>query len=458
MSDKPPERYKLLLVDDDKEFLEDALSVLSKDFDCVGVAEADDVLDAIAREDPDAVLLDLDFHGEPRGFDVLPLIREQSPFLPVVIWTETNDILAKMKAQDLGAFHFVNKAARSGDMQVVLDAAFRKRRALLVSRGMMAELDREWGDLIYASDEMAKVVEMARLAAASDQKVLITGETGVGKGAVAHEIHKNSERSSDQFVVVECAGITETLADNELFGHEKGAYTGANATVDGLCRAAHHGTLFLDEIGDMTPVIQAKIRRMLDDGSVRRIGGTKDLPVNARIIAATNRNLEKDVEEGRFRDDLFYRLNVISIHIPLLRDRRADIIPLALHFLGRHRTLEGEPYELSPDAAVFLEGHEWKGNVRQLKHVIDRACTLVRGPVITGSDLADGGDASGGIRSWAYIKRTALEKLEREAILRALAAAGTAKGAAGLLEVSSSFIFSVIKRRGIRDEDWKKRK
>ena len=456
MPDDPTERFKLLLVDDDRDFLEDAMAVLSDRFECVGVAEAEDVLDACDKHDPDAVLLDLDFHGEPKGFDVLPLVGEANPYMPVIIWTETNDVNARLNAQNLGAFFYVHKAARPGDMMVVLDAAFKKRRALLLSRGMLAELDREWGDLIYASEEMAEVVEMARLAAQSEEKVLITGDTGVGKGAVAHEIHKGSTRSSEQFVVVECAGIAESLADNELFGHEKGAFTGANVTVDGVCRAAHHGTLLLDEIGDMPMAIQAKIRRMLDDGYVRRVGGTKDIPVNARIIAATNRDLEQDVKDGRFRADLFYRLNVINIHIPPLRERRDDIIPLALHFLGRHRTPEGESYELAADAVVFLEGHEWPGNVRQLKHAIDRVCTLTAGPTITGGDLSDGGGSGGGLQSWARIKQAAIEKLERETVLRALAAGGTAKGASDLLQVSPSFIFSVIKRRNILEEEWKK--
>jgi transcriptional regulator with GAF, ATPase, and Fis domain len=321
---------------------------------------------------------------------------------------------------------------------------------------MLAELDREWGDLVYASDEMAEVVEMARLAARSDEKVLLTGDTGVGKGAVAHEIHRNSKRSSEQLVVVECAGIAESLADNELFGHEKGAFTGANMSVDGVCRAAHHGTLFLDEIGDMPMTVQAKIRRMLDDGYVRRVGGTKDIAVSARIISATNRDLEQDAKDGRFRADLLYRLDVIRIHIPPLRERRSDIIPLALHFLGRHRTPEGESYDLAPDAVVYLEGHDWPGNVRQLKHAIDRVCTLTAGPTITGGDLSDGGGRGGGLQSWALIKQAAMEKLERETVLRALAAAGTAKGASDVLEVSPSFIFSVIKRRNILEEEWKK--
>ena len=458
MSDERAERYKLLLVDDDREFLEDAIAVLEDKFECVGVGEAEEVLSACDRYAPDAVLLDLDFHGEPKGFEVLPSIKKQNPYLPVIIWTETEDVHARLKAQNLGAFFYVHKAARAGDMLVVLDAAFKSRRAQLLSRGLLAELDREWGDLVYASSAMAEIVDTARRAAASDEKVLITGKTGVGKGVIAYEIHRNSARASEQFVVVECAGITESLADNELFGHEKGAFTGAGTGVDGVCRAAHKGTLFLDEIGDMPYGVQAKIRRMLEDGHVRRVGGKRDIPVDARIIAATNRDLEKEVEEGRFRDDLFYRLNVIRIHIPPLSEHRDDIMPLALHFMGRHRTPEGEPYELSPDAAAFLEANDWPGNVRQLKHAIDRACTLSPGPVITSADFTGTKGEVAVIPSFASSKEAALEKVERECVVRALAAAQTVTGAADLLQVSKSFVHSVIKRRGIREEEWKKPK
>ena len=455
MHDETAVKNKLLLVDDDVPFLEDAVAVLSRDFDCLAVADPDDVLKTCDFEDPDVVLLDLDFAGEPVGFDILPSIKDANPFLPVVMWTETNDVHARLKAQELGAFYYVHKAARPGDLRVVIDAALRKNRALIANRAMRAELDREWGNLVYASDEMRKVVETAEKAAAADHTVLITGETGVGKGVVAYEIHKKSSRASQEFMVVECAGITEQLADNELFGHERGAFTGAYKREPGVCEAAHRGTLFLDEVGDMPASIQAKIRRVVEDNKIRRVGGQKEKVVDARIIAATNRDLEEDVEAERFRRDLFFRLNLVRIHIPPLSERKADIRPLAVHFLGRFTaSMEGD-YELSPEAILYLESRDWPGNVRELKNVVERACIMSDGPILTAEDFAGKKSEGAAIISWARRKQAALAKLEREAVLEALIAGRDKKTAAELLDMSRDFVFNVIKRRGIRDEEWK---
>jgi len=457
MPDEVKLKTKLLLVDDDVEFLEDSEVVLSRDFDCVSVSDPDNVLETIDREDPDVVLLDLDFHGEPRGFELLPLIKEANPYLPVIMWTETNDVEARLNAQELGAFYYVHKAARPGDLLVAIDAATRKNRALISSRAMRAALDREWGNCIYASDEMRRVVETAAKAAESDHRVLLTGETGVGKGVIAYEIHKRSARSSHQFVVVECAGITEQLADNELFGHERGAFTGAYKTEPGLCEAANRGTLFLDEVGDMPASIQAKIRRLVEHSKVRRVGALKEKTVDVRFIAATNRDLNRDVEDDKFRQDLLFRLNVVTIEIPPLRERKADIRPLAVHFLGAATASSEVTYELAPDAVLYLESRDWPGNVRELKNVIERACAMSPGPVLTAADF-HGNDGKGGaspIVSWARQKAALLAKAEREAVVRALIAAQNKTGAAELLDVNRDFIHNVIKRRAIRDDEWK---
>jgi DNA-binding NtrC family response regulator len=456
MSDDTAPKNKLLLVDDDRPFLEDAVAVLSRDFDCVAVADPDNVLKSCDVEDPDVVLLDLDFGGEPLGFELLPAIKGANPYLPVVMWTETDDVLARLRAQELGAFYYVHKAARPGDLKVVIDAALRKNRGLIANRTMRAELDRAWGNLVYASDEMREVVDMATRAAESDHTVLITGNTGVGKGVVAYEIHKKSRRASQEFMVVECAGITEQLADNELFGHERGAFTGAYDRQPGVYEAAHLGTLFLDEVGDMSASIQAKIRRVVEEGKVRRVGGQKEKPVDVRIIAATNRNLEEDVETERFRRDLFYRLNHMRIHIPPLSERTADIRPLAVHFLGAFTASAPVPYELSPDAVMYLESREWQGNVRELKNVIERACIMSPGPVLTAEDLSGRRGAAANIMSWSRQKAAKLARAEREAVLEALIAGQDKTAAADLLDVSRDFIHNVIKRRAIRDEEWKK--
>jgi DNA-binding NtrC family response regulator len=457
MHEENAERRKLLLVDDDKLFLDDMLVLLSRDFECAGVTEPEDVQKACEVEDPDVVLLDLDFHGEPIGFEILPKIKEDFPYLPVIMWTETNDVHARLMAQELGAFYYVHKAARPGDIQVVIEAALRKNRAMLANRAMRAELDRSWGNLIYASDAMHEVVEMAAKAALTEHNVLVTGETGVGKGVVAYEIHKRSSRASQEFVVVECAGITENLADNELFGHERGAFTGAFRREPGVVEAADRGTLFLDEIGDMPSSIQAKIRRVVEDSKVRRVGGHTEKTVDVRIIAATNRELEEDVEAQRFRRDLFFRLNLVRIHIPPLRERKGDIRPLAEYFLSRYRASADEQYELSPDAVMYLETQQWEGNVRELKNAIERACIMSPGPVITSEDFLGHRGNDVPIVSWQRQKNAALAKLEREAVLRALIVGQDKTAAAELLDVSRDFIYNVIKRRGIRESEWKKK-
>jgi len=452
-------KSRLLLVDDDREFLEDASSVLSRDFECIPVADPDDVLKTCDIEDPDVVLLDLDFAGEPVGFDLLPSIKNENPYLPVIMWTETNDVHARLRAQELGAFYYVHKAARPGDLEVVIDAALRKNRALLSNRAMRAELDREWGDCVYGSDAMREVVEMAAKAAEHDHTVLLTGETGVGKGVIAYEIHKRSSRARQEFVVVECAGITENLADNELFGHERGAFTGAYKREPGVCEAANRGTLFLDEVGDMPTKLQAKLRRVVEESRIRRVGAQREKPVDIRIIAATNRDLEADVENERFRRDLFHRLNIVRIHIPPLSERKADIRPLAVHFLGRYTASAEKPYEFSPDAILYLESRHWEGNVRELQNVIKRASIMSQGPVLSAEDLAGRKrDGDSPVIPWSRQKAAVLAKTEREAVVQALVAGQNKARAAELLDVSTDFIFNVIKRRGIREDEWKKPK
>ncbi|MBN2566074.1 MAG: sigma-54-dependent Fis family transcriptional regulator [Candidatus Eisenbacteria bacterium] len=454
MPDESKTKGRLLLVDDDEEFLDDAIVVLSKDFECTGVADPERVLKACEVRDPDAVLLDLDFDGEPLGFEILTRIKEENPCLPVIMWTETEDVRARLAAQELGAFYYIHKAARPGDVAVVIDAALRKARALMANRVLRAELDRAWGDIIYASDAMREVVDMAQRVAEQDDTVLITGETGVGKGLLAHEIHKRSARASHEFMVVECAGITEHLADNELFGHEKGAFTDAYRREPGVCEAANRGTLFLDEVGDMPLTIQAKIRRVVEDKKIRRVGATSDRTVDIRIIAATNRELEGDVADGRFRQDLFYRLNRVRIHIPPLRTRRADILELAHHFLAKHAMPDGTRFRLSPESTVYLEGQDWPGNIRQLRNAVGRACALARGDVLTPRDFSGDLEEMRALMDWDE----SFGEFERSTFLRALQIGGSIRKAAELMGVTKDKIFGVIRRRGIAVEEWKKDK
>ncbi|MBD3366730.1 MAG: response regulator [Candidatus Eisenbacteria bacterium] len=388
MSRNYDRRMRLLLVDDSIPFLETAEAILSGEFDVACVSDFDRVLDACADEEPDAVLLDLYYDGAPRGFEILTELLAEYPFLPVIMWTESESMEDELRSQELGAFHHVRKDARPGEIQVVVDAALRQRRLLIGERTSRREADRRWGEFIYASETMERVFSTLERIAASDQSVLITGETGVGKGLLAREIHRRSSRAAGPFAVVECASLPDTIVENELFGHEKGAYTGAVSQQIGSCEAADGGTLFLDEIGDMPLVSQAKLLRLADEGRFKRLGGRHERFADIRIIAATNHDLASEAENGRFRKDLFYRLNTFHIDIPPLRERREDIVPLAQHFAAEFVQGSRRGFSLSPAAELYLQSQRWDGNVRELKHTIERACVLADDRHLNPRDLA----------------------------------------------------------------------
>jgi len=392
MAHSPDRRRRLLLVDDSVPFLETAEAILSGEFDVACVSDPNQVLDACADKEPDAVLLDLYFDGAPRGFDILTELLAEYPFLPVIMWTESESMEDELRSQELGAFHHVRKDARPGDVQVVVDAALRNRRLLIGEKRSRREADRRWGEFIYASETMDRVFSSLEKIAASDQSVLITGETGVGKGLLAREIHRRSSRASGPFAVVECASLPDTIVENELFGHEKGAYTGAVSQQIGSCEAADGGTLFLDEIGDMPLVSQAKLLRLADEGRFKRLGGRHERYVDIRIIAATNHDLAREAESGRFRKDLFYRLNTFHIDIPPLRERREDIVPIARRFADGFVQGSRRGFSLSPAAELYLQSQRWDGNVRELKHTIERACVLAEDRSLNPRDLAVPGE------------------------------------------------------------------
>jgi two-component system NtrC family response regulator len=421
MSTKPDKQSKLLLVDNDEEFLDDAVAILSREFECVGVSDPDSVLARVDQEDPDAVLLDIYFENRcPLGFEILTDILKDHPFLPVIMWTEEDSVQGALEAQRRGAFHYVTKTPRPGDVMVVIDAALKQRRVLITNKALRTEIDRNWGDFIYASEKMARLFDKLDKIAASDHSVLITGETGVGKGLLAHEMHRRSSRSEEPFVVVECAALPETIVENELFGHEKGAYTGAVSRQVGSCEAADRGTLFLDEIGDMPMSSQAKLLRLADEGKFKRLGGARERSVDVRIVAATNRQLGEAVAKEEFRRDLFYRLNTFHIDIPPLRERREDIVPLAVHFASLRTHACGERFALSDPAQMFLQAREWPGNARELKHAVERACVMSESPVLSLHDFVLEGDGASQVLDYEAAKEQVLLDFKRSFVLEAL--------------------------------------
>jgi DNA-binding NtrC family response regulator len=453
MSNATRRKRKLLFVDDDQRLLEDAMAVLGRIFECVGESDPDRVLQACSEHEPDVVLLDVMFGDKPVGFDLLTRIRAEHPFLPVIMWTDDKGVEVGLRAQELGAFHTVRKTPSRGEIVPAVEACLRRRSTDIYVSALEHELGREWGSFVHASESMKELLDLAASAAQTELAVLITGERGVGKGVLAHEIHKRSGRAGRQFITVDCSGIAADIAERELFGHAAQAFSGAVSDRPGLCDAADGGTLFLDEIGDTSPGVQSNLRRLSQEKLYRPVGSTKDREADVRIIAATNRDLGRDIEEGTFRADLYDRLAGFRLHIPPLRERRDDILALADSFLAARCADTGCAFSFSPDARLYLESQDWPGNVRALELAVARACAIAQDDVITATHLAHRSDA--GPTAAGLDLSAALKCCEREQVTKALRAAGGDKTeAARLLGVSRMKVYRAIKDHGITDDDF----
>lgn len=391
MRSRMAERHKrkLLLVDDDAEFLADSALRFSSTFKCVTTSDFGEAVRLCEREDPDAVLLDL-LHqptGERRGFETLTALRGACPFVPVIMWTEDEEFQSRLEAQKRGAFWYVTKSAGADDIGIVLEAALDERRLRLENRTALDQVDAGWGAFVYASDAMRRLLAEVDRIAATERVILITGERGVGKGLLAREIHRRSRRPGP-FIAVDCPALSSSLFGSELFGHVKGAYTSADTDRTGLCEKAGRGTLFLDEVGDMPRETQVQLRLLADERAFRRVGGDRNKVLEARIIAATNMDLDALAAGGHFKSDLLDRLAEERVHIPPLRERPEDIPVLARHFVAAYSKETKKPLEIATDALFVLSQRKWDGNVRELRHAIERACVLAEGPVITAADLS----------------------------------------------------------------------
>jgi two-component system, NtrC family, response regulator AtoC len=381
------------------------------------VVTADDGLAAIARlEQPfDLVLTDMRMPGAD-GAQVVELVRRRWPLTPVVVLTAFGSIPGAVDAMRLGAFDYITKPLP--DPQTLRG---------VVARALQSQLPRGAdADLVVVDPAMVQVVEATRRVAVRDTTVLLLGESGTGKEVLARLVHEHSPRSAGPFVAVNCAALTESLLESELFGHEKGAFTGAVARHEGRFEQAHEGTLFLDEIGEMSAALQAKLLRVLQDKTFERVGGERALSVDVRLVAATNRDLHAEVRAGSFREDLYYRLAVFPIDIPPLRRRPADIVPLAEHFL---RLLTRGPSRTAPtlteDARAALAAHPWPGNVRELQNVMERSLVLSGGAPITAPILGlSAPTAAPAAVGEPPVEITTLKEMEKRAIQAALAAEG----------------------------------
>ncbi len=375
---------RVLIVDDDaslRRALADRLAFWGHAV--VEAQDGDEALAAAAREHVDLVLLDLAMPGRT-GMDVLREWHASGFEADVVVLTAQGSVESAVEAMRLGASDFLQKPADFELLRRAVDRSVEKRRLVSVNRAMAERLEAGTALVVGGSDGMRSLLETAARAAQANTTILITGESGSGKQVLAEYVHRKSPRAHGPFVYVNCVALSDELIESTLFGHERGAFTGAVARKEGRLEAASGGTAFLDEVGDITPRLQTKLLHFLETGEFERVGGTRTLSVDCRIVAATNRDLPESVRKGSFREDLYYRLNVIHLHVPALREHPDDIAPLAEAFLARYRGEVGRAdLRFAPRTLEALARYAWPGNVRQLRNAVERMAVLAPGRELT---------------------------------------------------------------------------
>jgi len=380
---------RILLVDDEPDMLENCSRILSRQgHTCMTAANGREALAVLEHEHPDLLVTDLKM-PEMDGMALLRQAHELDPTLPVIMLTGFATIESAVAAVKEGAFDYLPKNFSVDQLRVAVERALRHRGLQVENRNLRQQLQKTLGleNIVGRSPAMTQVFELVKKAARSEANILVLGESGTGKELIARAIHANSPRAGQPFVPVDCASLPEHLLESELFGHEKGAFTGAVRSKPGLMETAHRGTLFLDEIAELPAPLQVKLLRVLQERQIRRVGGTALVDVDVRVVSATNRDLRDAIAKGQFRDELYYRINVIAIQLPALRDRAGDVRLLAHTFLkqfGQERVTA-----MDDAAAQALERYAWPGNVRELQNVIERACALAEGPTVTVKDLPE---------------------------------------------------------------------
>jgi DNA-binding NtrC family response regulator len=416
---------RVMVVDDDPETLALLHEVVEKEGYQVKTAEdGETVLRQLGEWQPDLVITDIHMPGMD-GLALLAAIRERAPDILVILLTAYGSLKTAVDAIKAGAFDYLSKPFVVDDIRLVVRRALEHKKLLRENRSLRDQLRERYrfDNLVGSSPGMVGVYKMVARVAETDSTVLILGESGTGKELIARAIHANSARSSGPFVAIDTGSLAETLLESELFGHERGAFTGAVASKKGLLEQAHQGTCFLDEIADLSPVMQSKLLRSLQEREIRRVGSETPRAIDVRIIAASKKELKPLVEAGTFREDLYYRLEVVTIVLPPLRDRIEDIPLLSQYFVDKYgRTTEKPVAGISPEAMTLLTHYPWPGNVRELEHVIERAIALTPHPIITPEDLPETirkatAQDQARARGWAT-----LDELEKDYILRVLEA------------------------------------
>jgi len=442
---------KLLVVDDDSSHRTMLAAVLGEEgYEVTVAAGGEEALGILEDKVFDLVLLDLRMDGKG-GMEVLGEVSARLPGLAVVMMTAYASVETAVEALKMGARDYLTKPLDTDELKLTVARVLDHSRLETENRELRARLKEEYsfGRLVGTDSTMAEVVETLRRVAPTEATLLVLGESGTGKELAANAVHENSPRSSAPFVAVNCAAIPETLLESELFGYEKGAFTGAVGRKEGKIASAHGGTLFLDEVAEMSPPLQAKMLRFLQEREIQPLGSGATRVVDVRIIAATNRDLEEEVRQGRFREDLFYRLNVVPVKIPPLRERREDIPLLAQTFFEAYREKHRQTVKsISPEAVALLREQPWPGNVRELENSIERAVVLCRGDLLGPEDLFPGQPPSGGEGRLEDPYRSGLTLKEAEAELIRLAlerAGGNKTQAARDLGVSRQTLINRLK-------------
>ncbi len=379
----------IVILDDERDVADTWALLLQADgYRCLTTTDPYEALHALETDRPDLLLTDLVMPGLD-GMGVLEEAHKADPHLPVVMVTGQASLESAVAAIKAGAFDYVAKSASNAQLRLTIERALTKRRLELENVSTQEEPESSgFEKIIGRSIPLRGALELVRKAARSEANILILGESGTGKEAIARAVHANSPRADHPFVPIDCASLPENLLESELFGYEKGAFTGAATAKPGLMQAAHRGTLFLDELGELPLGLQAKLLRALQERQIRRVGGTGEIAIDVRIVSATNRDLRALVAAGKFREDLYYRVNVIDIALPPLRERIGDIELLANFFLRRYGVRRERSIEhFSPEAMLALQAYRWPGNVRELQNVIERACVLAEHDTVTLADL-----------------------------------------------------------------------
>jgi|WetSurMetagenome_2_1015567.scaffolds.fasta_scaffold128779_1 two-component system, NtrC family, response regulator AtoC len=446
------ERTRILIVDDEEIVRESLSAWLEKDgYTMATVPDGETAIDRIRKERWSILLVDLKMPGID-GLQVLEEAKRVQPESAAVIMTAYATVDTAVAAMKIGAYDYLVKPFDPEELSLMIQKIVTQQALVRENVLLRKVLKREYHfrDLISKSPAMQAVFDLARTAARSNSTILVLGESGTGKELLARAVHAESLRSQESFVAVSCAALTETLLESELFGHEKGAFTGAAMRRKGKFEMADGGTLFLDEIGDISPKLQLDLLRVLEDRRFFRVGGSDSIQVDVRIVAATNRDLPKAVADGTFREDLFYRLNVIPIHLPPLRERLEDLPLLVEHFLEQlGAEMNRRVDDVATDAMGILMSHTWPGNVRELRNILERAIVVASGKVIQASDLGlrrpPCAEAPGGIGAMA-----SLEDVERHHIGRVLQeSSGNISLAARTLGIDRATLYNKLRKYGL---------